>query len=71
MHAHARRYFEKALDHDQKRATYALSVIQSLYAIEREVKVAVITHPERVSKSRSHPGAVEAVAGYAAAKCSA
>ncbi|MEM0939962.1 MAG: transposase [Bacteroidota bacterium] len=45
--AHARRYFEKALDHDQKRAEYALSMIQSLYAIEREAKAAAITHPER------------------------
>ena len=33
--AHARRYFEKALDNDQKRAAFALSKIQKLYAIER------------------------------------
>ncbi|MEM6738157.1 MAG: transposase [Bacteroidota bacterium] len=41
--AHARRYFEKALDHDQKRAEYALSVIQA----------AAIMHPERVSKAEA------------------
>lgn len=32
--AHARRYFEKALAYNKKRAEYALSLIQSLYAIE-------------------------------------
>lgn len=36
--AHARRYFEKALDNDKNRAEHALTVIQSLYAIEREAK---------------------------------
>ena len=36
--AHVRRYFEKALDNDKDKATYALQVIQSLYAIEREGK---------------------------------
>jgi transposase len=35
--AHARRYFEKALSQDQKRASYVLSEIQKLYAIERKV----------------------------------
>lgn len=34
--AHARRYFEKALDNDKERATYALKVTQSLYALERQ-----------------------------------
>ena len=33
--AHARRYFEKALDNDRERAQHALSEIQKLYAIER------------------------------------
>ena len=32
--AHARRYFEKALDSDKTRAAYALSEIRKLYAIE-------------------------------------
>ena len=34
--AHARRYFEKALTQDQKRASYVLTEIQKLYAIERK-----------------------------------
>lgn len=33
--AHARRYFEKALDNDRELAGHALGIIQSLYAIER------------------------------------
>lgn len=44
--AHARRYFEKALDNDEARASYALSLFQKLYSIERkakEHKVDVIT----------------------------
>lgn len=36
--AHARRYFQKALDNDKERASYALKLIQSLYAIERQAK---------------------------------
>lgn len=34
--AHARRYFEKALDNDKTRAEYALGKIGDLYAIERK-----------------------------------
>jgi len=36
--AHARRYFEKALDNDRDKATHALKVIQSLYEIERNAQ---------------------------------
>jgi len=36
--AHARRYFEKALDNDKSRASYALKQIQRLYTIERKIK---------------------------------
>lgn len=36
--AHARRYFEKALDNDSQPAEHALMIIQSLYAIERTIK---------------------------------
>ncbi len=36
--AHARRYFEKALDNDPKRAEYVLFLIQDLYKMERKVK---------------------------------
>ena len=36
--AHARRYFKEAEDNDKARANYALSKIQELYAIERDIK---------------------------------
>lgn len=36
--AHARRYFEKALMYDKKRAGYALSLMQGLYAIEENAR---------------------------------
>lgn len=36
--AHARRYFEKALDNDRERAEYFMGKIQEVYAIEREIK---------------------------------
>jgi transposase len=43
--AHARRYFEKALTQDKKRASHVLEEIQKLYAIER--KIADLTAQER------------------------
>lgn len=43
--AHARRYFEKALTQDKKRASYVLEEIQKLYAIER--KTADLSAEER------------------------
>jgi transposase len=36
--AHARRYFEKALDNDQQRADYFLRQVQILYALERKAR---------------------------------
>jgi len=36
--AHARRYFEKALDNDKERAEYVLTQMQKLYDIERDLK---------------------------------
>ena len=36
--AHARRYFEKALDNDPKRAEHVLLLIQKLYGLERRIK---------------------------------
>ena len=36
--AHARRYFEKALDNDKHRSEHALALIRKLYAIERDAK---------------------------------
>jgi transposase len=43
--AHARRYFEKALSQDRRRASYVLQEIQKLYAIER--KTADLSAQER------------------------
>lgn len=36
--AHARRYFEKALDNDPRRAEHVLLLIQKLYSMERKAK---------------------------------
>jgi hypothetical protein len=36
--AHARRYFEKALDNDPKRAEHVLKQFQKLYAIEEKIR---------------------------------
>ncbi|HTI91463.1 MAG TPA: IS66 family transposase [Puia sp.] len=36
--AHARRYFEKALDNDKQRAEHFLTEVQKLYAIERQAR---------------------------------
>jgi len=36
--AHARRYFEKALDNDKSRSAYVLKQIQRLYAMERKAR---------------------------------
>ena len=36
--AHARRYFEKALNNDKKRSEYVLKLMQHLYEIERNAK---------------------------------
>ncbi|WP_154856408.1 IS66 family transposase [Cyclobacterium xiamenense] len=45
--AHARRYFEKALSNDAKRAKQMLVMIQKLYAIERKAKEAGYSHQQR------------------------
>ena len=42
--AHARRYFEKALDNDKSRSEYVLKQIQRLYAIERNAKEREVNH---------------------------
>ncbi len=42
--AHARRYFEKALDNDKSRSEHVLKQIQRLYAIERNAKEREINH---------------------------
>ena len=41
--AHARRYFEKALDNDKSRSTYVLKQMQQLYVIERNAKQRTIS----------------------------
>ena len=45
--AHARRYFEKALSNDSKRASHVLHLIQVLYAIESLAREANMTSNER------------------------
>jgi hypothetical protein len=42
--AHGRRYFEKAVQNDSKRASYALEQIQLLYKMERKAKEQAITN---------------------------
>lgn len=49
--AHARRYFEKALENDPKRADHVLLLIQKLYRLEREFKENASTIDE-ILKSR-------------------
>lgn len=45
--AHARRYFEKALKNDDKRASYVMGLIQLLYAIEALARESDMTHEQR------------------------
>jgi hypothetical protein len=45
--AHARRYFEKAQDYDQKKAEYAMGMFQKIYAIETKAKDAGMTAKQR------------------------
>jgi len=53
--AHARRYFEKALDNDKEKASYVLTLFQKLYAVEREAKESNLSaeqrHALRIEKS--------------------
>jgi len=45
--AHARRYFEKALDSDKTRAEYAMEMFQRVYAVERKAREANLSAEER------------------------
>jgi transposase len=45
--AHARRYFEKALKNDQKRASHVMKLIQLLYAIEALARESGMEHEKR------------------------
>lgn len=51
--AHARRYFEKALDNDKVRASHALKEIQKLYAIERSSKEEKLTSSELTDRRQA------------------
>ena len=45
--AHARRYFDKALENDHQRASHVLKLIQLLYAIESLARESEMSHQER------------------------
>jgi transposase len=55
--AHARRYFEKALDNDKRRAEQALTLFQKLYDVERECRMSGVSAEERkeIREKRSIP----------------
>lgn len=53
--AHARRYFDQALDQDRVRAEYALERIQKLYAIERELNEGSLENRKEQRLLRSLP----------------
>jgi transposase len=45
--AHARRYFDKALQNDKERASHVMKLIQLLYAIEALARESNLSHQER------------------------
>ena len=51
--AHARRYFEKALDNDKTRAEYVLQKIQLLYAVERTAREQNYNYQQRLQERQS------------------
>lgn len=55
--AHARRKFETALKNDAQRATFALKIIQDLYAIEREAQEGNLSTEEtkELREKKSYP----------------
>lgn len=52
--AHARRYFEKALDDDKARASAMLGAIQQLYVIERKMREEKFTYTEKHAYRLDH-----------------
>jgi len=52
--AHARRYFERALDNDPDRAKYFLQEVQKLYDIERVIKDQKTAGDEKVKYRQEH-----------------
>lgn len=55
--AHARRYFEQALDSDKERAGHVLSEIQKIYAVERIIKKDALNWKKslHLRKTKSRP----------------
>lgn len=53
--AHARRYFEKALDYHKEKAEYALVHIGNLYVIERKIKEFSVEDKYKVRQEESVP----------------
>lgn len=51
--AHARRYFSEAMDNDRMRSDYALSEIQKLYEIEREIKELTTEEKYKIRQEQS------------------
>lgn len=56
--AHARRYFEKALSNDKKRAAWMMKRIQYLYMVERRAKEMGLSHEERYEFRKRHSSRV-------------
>ena len=52
--AHARRYFEQALDNDKKRADYVLKEMQKLYAVEKHCRENKLTAEERLQQRQQN-----------------
>ena len=59
--AHARRYFEKAKEQDNERATWMLTTIQKLYQIEKLARETGLSFPQRLElrQEKSKPIIVE------------
>lgn len=59
--AHARRYFEQAIDNDKERSEYALKQMQKLYAVERTTREGNCTYEQReeLRKEKSIPVLLE------------
>ena len=52
--AHARRYFERALETDHEQASYAMELIQRLYDVERRARQESLTAHERKKLRQEH-----------------
>ena len=53
--AHARRYFEKALDYNKEKASVGMNFIKALYQIEREAKELPIEEKKELRKTKAIP----------------